>query len=296
MADVFFDGKYADREIRLRMSTSRSKIPIGKILQNQGKITQDQLNQALALQQTTSEKLGRLLIDLGVVTEREVLAAYAQQLNVAIYDPGKTIPDPAVAKVIPDNVAQRYHIAPLRRNGKKLVVAMVDPTNIFALDDVRMITQFEIEPVLATLEDIAAIRNEHSMSKDIRPMPTQGAEPDMGKDIRAVQLTTIEPDLQKDAMSTPALNQVSGNMQQTVCPPAGWRKRNPTRKSTKCSSRFIARMPRGKRTGDEDSMELAEDAPIIRMTNVLIQNAIKQGRFGYSCRTGSATRAHPLSH
>ena len=189
------------------------KIPIGKILLDRGKITQEQLKQALVLQQTTTEKLGRLLIDLGFVTERDVLAAYAQQLNVAIYDPGKTNPDPAVAKVIPDNLAQRYRLAPLRRNGSKLVVAMADPTNIFALDDLRLITGFEIEPVLATEEDIKAIRNEHSMPKDIKSMPStpdfgipedvhaMPSTPDIGvpKDTRSPHTVSLEPDLEKDS-------------------------------------------------------------------------------------------------
>ncbi len=224
------------------MSTARGvKIPIGKILLDQGKISQEQLKQALVLQQTTTEKLGRLLIDLGFVTERDVLAAYAQQLSVSIYDPGKTIPDPAVAKVIPDSLAQRYRLAPLRRNGSKLVVAMADPTNIFALDDLRMITGFEIEPVLATEEDIKAIRHEHSMPKDIHSAPSSPdyglpkdisptpASPDYGvpkdlrampagpdfgvpKDVRNPHGVSIDPDVEKDGSIGGLVNPLTNPM------------------------------------------------------------------------------------
>jgi len=245
------------------MSTARGlKIPIGKILLDQGKITQDQLKQALALQQTTTEKLGRLLIDLGFVKERDVLAAYAQQLNVPIYDPGRINPDPAVAKVIPDNLAQRYHLVPLRRNGNKLLVAMSDPTNIFALDDLRLITGFEIEPVLATLDDITAIRNEHSMPKDVRPPVAP----------------SVAPDLAKDNIGAPVLTQVPGA---SSAMPAGDVEKAQSSaeidEMLKAIQRPDAPGGGGDAAGDEDSMELAEDAPIIRMTNVLIQNAIKQG-------------------
>ncbi|HEY3416586.1 MAG TPA: hypothetical protein VGM23_06860, partial [Armatimonadota bacterium] len=98
------------------MSTTRGpKIPIGKILLEQGKITQDQLKQALAAQKNSGEKLGRLFIDLGFVTEADVLQAYAKQLGIPIFDPTQIRPDPAVAKVIPDNLIQRYNMVPLQR-------------------------------------------------------------------------------------------------------------------------------------------------------------------------------------
>ena len=278
------------------MSTARGvKIPIGRILQSHGKITEDQLKQALALQQTTTEKLGRLLIDLGFVSERDVLSAYAQQLNVAIYDPHATIPDPAVAKLIPDNLAQRYHVAPLRRNGRKLVVAMSDPTNIFAIDELRLFAQCEIEPVLATLEDIAAIRNEHSMAKDIRPMMTPTVEPDMGKDLRQITTTTIEPDMQKDSMTSPALGQVPSAVAEM--PTGGVEKAQASaeiEEMLKAIQRPDAANDPG--AGDEDTMELAEDAPIIRMTNVLIQNAIKQAASDIHVEPEPAACTHPLPH
>jgi len=127
-----------------------------------------QLRQALALQQTTAEKLRQLLVDLGFASEQDALATYAQQLDVPIYDPAKIVPDPAVRKVIPDIFAQRYQLVPLRRNGNKLLVAMVDPTNIFALDDLRLTTGFEIEPILASVDDINEIRKEYAI-QDIRP-------------------------------------------------------------------------------------------------------------------------------
>jgi len=285
------------------MSTARGiKIPIGQILLDQRKITQDQLKQALVLQQTTTEKLGRLLVDLGFVTERDVLTAFAQQLKVPIYDPGKTNPDPAVAKVVPENLAQRYHLAPLRRNGSKLVVAMVDPTNIFALDDLRLITGFEIEAVLATEEDIQAIRHEHSMPKDIHAAPSTpdyglpkdmqpapstpdaGMSKDLGslprvadfgvpKDTRQ-QTIALEPDVEKDgaggmmAMPGSGMDMQSGDPEKAA--------------STSEIDDMLKSIQRPDGAGDvaiadEDSMDLSEDAPIIRMTNVLIQNAIKQG-------------------
>ena len=240
------------------MSTARGvKIPIGKILLDQGKITPDHLKQALTLQKSTTEKLGRLLVDLGFVSETDVLSAYAQQLNVAMYDPEKTPPDPSVAKVIPEHLIQRYNLIPLRRNGTKLMVAMADPTNVFALDDLRLITGFEIEPVLATLDSITAIR---SGSADA---PATSSGSDMTSAL--ANSTVIE-----DALP-PAPTSIS------TAP-------SPEAQQEKSSNADIDRMLESIRrpdqsadSGDDDeSVEIAEDAPIIRMVNVLIQNAIKQ--------------------
>jgi type IV pilus assembly protein PilB len=230
------------------MSTARGvKIPIGKILLDQGKISPDQLKQALTLQKSTTEKLGRLLIDLGFVKEQDVLGAYAQQLNVPMYDPDKMTPDPSVAKVIPEHLIQRYNLVPLRRNGTKLVVLMADPTNVFALDDLRLITGFEVEPVLGTLDNINAIRNGGT---------TGGAGSD-----EASKITTA----------------IDGNIMPSPSADA------PTEKTTPADIDSMLEAIRrpdapGESSADQDeSIEISEDAPIIRMVNVLITNAIKQG-------------------
>ncbi len=225
------------------MSTARGvKIPIGKILLDQGKINPDQLKQALTLQKSTSEKLGRLLIDLGFVSELDVLAAYAQQLNVPMFDPAKTPPDPGVSKLIPEHLIQRYNLVPIRRNGTKLVVAMADPTNVFALDDLRLITGFEIEPVLATIESITAIRNGGA------PAAPAGAEVTTA----LADATTPAPEAQTEKSSTADIDSMLEAIRRPDTPG------DPGAES-------------------DESVEISEDAPIIRMVNVLIQNAIKQG-------------------
>jgi type IV pilus assembly protein PilB len=231
------------------MSTTRGpKIPIGKILLDQGKITQDQLKHALAMQKTTNEKLGRLLIDLNFVSERDILGAYAQQLNIPLFDPDTTTPDPAVARVIPENLVQRYNIVPLRRNGSKLLVAMQDPTNVFALDDLRLITGYEIEPLLATGDQISALR--------------QG-EPIKGESDSSTLMSAVS------------------NVTNAAGPTTGDDKGDKTGTSYDFSGMLDAiRRPDEKGDADQDEGtggEIADEAPIIRMVNVLIQNAIKEG-------------------
>jgi len=276
------------------MSTARGvKIPIGKILLDSGKITPDQLKQALTLQKSTNEKLGRLLIDLGFVSEHDVLIAYAQQLNVPIFDPEKMAPDPGVAKVIPDHLIQRYNLIPLRRNGSKLVVAMADPTNVFALDDLRLITGFEIEPMLATLEHITAIRNNGGITggeqtpagsklSGVNPkLPAQepgskisGVNPKLPGQDASSKISSVNPNL----LGGDDVSKVSGG---NALDGGALGEGDSTEKSSMADIdsmlEAIRRPDAPGETGDSDeSVEIAEDAPIIRMVNVLIQNAIKQ--------------------
>ena len=140
------------------MATPRGpKRPLGEILLNKGLITQEQLDEALKVQKNTTEQIGRILVDLGYLTERDVLRAHAEQLSIPFLEFDNVSVDEDVAKTIPQSVVQRYNAVPIRRSGNRLTVAMSDPTNVFALDDIRLITGYEIDPMLATAEDIGAL-------------------------------------------------------------------------------------------------------------------------------------------
>jgi len=130
---------------------------IGQILLEKGVISQEQLDEALNVQKNTTEQIGRILTDLGHVTERDVLRAHAEQLGIPFLELDETSVDEDVAKAIPQSVVQRYNAVPIRRSGNRLAVAMSDPSNVFALDDMRLITGYEIDPILATAEDISAL-------------------------------------------------------------------------------------------------------------------------------------------
>ena len=140
------------------MATPRGpKKPLGQILLERGLIGQEQLEEALKVQKNTTEQLGRILVELGYVSERDVLRATAEQLGIPFLELDRTTVDEDVAKAIPQSVVQRYNAVPIRKTGNRLTVAMTDPTNVFALDDIRLITGYEIDPVLATPDDISAL-------------------------------------------------------------------------------------------------------------------------------------------
>ena len=130
---------------------------IGDILLDQGLITPGQLEQALAEQAKGEKRLGRVLIDLGIVREAELVAALARQLGMTFVDLGDYQVDPTAAALLPEQVARRYRALPIGyQDDGRLLVAMADPANLFALDDIRTITGMEVQPVVATAGDIEA--------------------------------------------------------------------------------------------------------------------------------------------
>ena len=140
------------------MATPRGpKKQMDQILLEKGLITQDQLDEALRVSKNTTEQLGRVLIDLGYLQEREMLRAQAEQLGIPFLELDRISVDEDVAKAIPQSLVQRYQAVPIKRTGNRLTVAMSDPTNVFALDDIRLITGYEIDPMLAAADDISAL-------------------------------------------------------------------------------------------------------------------------------------------
>ena len=127
---------------------------LGELLIEAQKITQDQLDQALAAQKRSGERLGRVLIKQGAITEPVLLEVLVQNLGIPLVDLSATPPDKEAARLIPMSLAERHGVIPIRKKGNRLTVAMTDPTNFFAIDDLRMVTQCEIEPVMTMEADI----------------------------------------------------------------------------------------------------------------------------------------------
>lgn len=127
---------------------------LGEILINGGVISQKQLDEALTRQKGLGMKLGEALIHLGYVREDDILLTMKQQLNLPLLDINKIVVDEDVLKHLPENVARKYDVVPVEVSGDRLFVAMNDPTNYFALDDIRLAAGMLVKPVLARKNDI----------------------------------------------------------------------------------------------------------------------------------------------
>jgi type IV pilus assembly protein PilB len=125
-------------------------VRIGELLLKEKRITPEQLQEALNYQRTNGGKLGLNLIKLGYVKDEEITSLLSKQYGVPSIALAQFEIDPAVAKLVPAETAQKYQIVPLSRAGATLTIAMTDPTNVFAMDDIKFMTGYNVEPVVAS--------------------------------------------------------------------------------------------------------------------------------------------------
>jgi len=141
---------------------------LGELLLKENLINADQLKQALEHQKSTGGRLGNSLVKLGFLSDDEVTAVLSRQYGVPSINLGYFEVDPSVTKLIPMETAMKYQILPLSRVGSSLTVAMVDPTNVFAMDDIKFMTGFNIEPVVASESAInEAIKKHYGSVEDV---------------------------------------------------------------------------------------------------------------------------------
>src|ERR1700687_2091488 len=125
-------------------------VRIGDLLLKEKRITSEQLQQALNHQKAKGGKLGYNLVAMGFVKDEEITALLSKQYGVPSINLAQFEVDPAVVKLIPADTAQKYQIVPLSRAGATLTIAMTDPTNVFAMDNIKFMTGYNVEPVVAS--------------------------------------------------------------------------------------------------------------------------------------------------
>lgn len=119
-----------------------------------GLLSRDQLSPILQQQSNTGKKIGELVVEQGLVSEDQMLEVLEQQLGIPRLDLSKHYIDPEVPRLINETLARRYTLLPVKRTEDSVTVAMVDPLNIFAIDDITIATKLRVEPVIARPKDI----------------------------------------------------------------------------------------------------------------------------------------------
>ncbi len=152
---------------------------LGTMLLEEGLLTREQLDRAVAVQAETGTPLGRVLVDEGLVPEAELVKALARQIGIEYVDLTEITIDPAAAALVPEYLAQRYTVIPIGFEDDRLVVAMADPANVLAIDDLRAITGMDILPKVATRSDVEeAIKRLASFDDSVTDLAELAAERD----------------------------------------------------------------------------------------------------------------------
>src|SRR5580698_9318105 len=173
---------------------------LGEILIKENLITSEQLKQALDHQKSTGGRLGTCLMKLGFISDDEITGVLSRQYGVPSINLKYYEVDASVIKLIPQDTAIRYQIVPLSRVGSTLTIAMTDPTNVFAMDDIKFMTGFNVEPVVASETAISeaiskfygANENAEELDKVMKDLAGDEADLELAADEAEMDLASLE--------------------------------------------------------------------------------------------------------
>ncbi|HKB23467.1 MAG TPA: type II secretion system protein GspE, partial [Methylomirabilota bacterium] len=150
------------QQVKLSHPVSRR---LGDLLVADGLLTPEQLQKALAEQKGSTDKLGSILIRLGFINEEQLIGFLSRQYGVPSITLSQLVVDTEVLKLVPPAIAKKYEVLPVRRMGNSLALAMADPTNVFALDDISFMTNLQVLPLVASQSAIKKAIDRHYESK-----------------------------------------------------------------------------------------------------------------------------------
>jgi type IV pilus assembly protein PilB len=238
-------------------------VKLGELLLKENMVTPQQLQEALSHQKMNGGKLGKAFVTLGYVKDEEITSLLSRQYGVPSINLDHFEVDPAIIKIIPAETARKYQILPLSRSGATLTIAMADPTNVFAMDDIKFMTGYNVEPVVASetsLED--AIEKYYGSTRSLelrRETGGMGSMGGMGGGGGLLKDVLDSPGLTMDDMASVGLSEVDLD----------------------AMSDAEADVETVKEADDEIDLgnlsRSADAAPVVKLVNVLLVDSLKRG-------------------
>jgi type IV pilus assembly protein PilB len=216
-------------------------VRIGELLLKEKRITPEQLQQALSHQKANGGKLGFNLVQMGIVKDEDITALLSKQYGVPSINLAQFDIDVSVVKLIPAETAHKYQIIPLSRAGATLTIAMTDPTNVFAMDDIKFMTGYNVEPVVASEGAVQAAIQKYYPSPSVKSAPSVA--------VAASGASTLE-------MASRGLEE----LQATLDTGGG-----------------VEVLDELEEISAEALAKQGEEAPVVRLVNVVLMSAIQKG-------------------
>ena len=183
---------------------------LGDLLVKESIITQEKLTRALEEQKKTKARLGSCVVKLGFVSDEDITTFLSRQYGVPSINLTYFEVDPSVIKLVPEETARRYEVLPLSRVASSLTIAMVDPTNVFAMDDIKFMTGFNIEPVVASETAIQeALKKFYGSADDQLKKITEEFDDDTALEMEAEEEQISMEQLEKSADEAPVVKLVN---------------------------------------------------------------------------------------
>src|SRR4249920_456547 len=222
-------------------------VRIGELLLKEKLITAEQLQQALSQQKSNGGKLGYNLVKMGFVKDEQITSLLSKQYGVHAISLAQFKIDPTIVKLVPTETARNYQMIPLSRSGSTLTIAMTDPTNVFAMDDIKFMTGYTVEPVVASEVAITdAIEKYYPGGKGGGAAGAKGGKPGS----QPVTGSTLE-------MASRGLEELQASLG------GGADDVEVLEELQEISAEALARQ--------------GEDAPVVRLVNVVLMSAIQKG-------------------
>jgi type IV pilus assembly protein PilB len=164
---------------------------LGDLLVAESLISQEQLTKALAAQKGTTEKLGSILVRLNLLSEEQLIGFLSRQYGIPSMTLAQLDVDPDVLRVVPAAIAKKYEVLPVKRVSNTLTLAMADPTNVFALDDIAFMTNLQVLPVVASQ---AAIRRAIERNYEGQSGAATESLTELASNVTAAAVEVVEED------------------------------------------------------------------------------------------------------
>src|ERR1700731_968533 len=222
-------------------------VKIGELLLKEKLITPEQLQQALTQQKSNGGKLGYNLVKMGFVKDEQITALLSKQYGVPAINLAQFKIDLTIVKLVPPEPARQYQIIPLSRSGSSLTIAMTDPTNVFAMDDIKFMTGYTVEPVVASEVAITdAIEKYYPSGKAGAGAAGKGGKPGAAG---APSGSTLE-------MASRGLEELQASLG---------------------GADDVEVLEELQEISAEALFKQGEDAPVVRLVNVVLMSAIQKG-------------------
>ncbi|HET9315944.1 MAG TPA: ATPase, T2SS/T4P/T4SS family, partial [Vicinamibacteria bacterium] len=245
-------------------------VKLGELLLKENMVTPQQLQEALTHQKMNGGKLGKAFVSLGYVRDEEITSLLSRQYGVPSINLDHFEVDPAIIKIIPAETSRKYQILPLSRSGATLTIAMADPTNVFAMDDIKFMTGYNVEPVVASetsLDD--AIEKYYGSTRSLQLKTDGGGFGGGGGSMGAAGLKLGDAPSLREMMDGPSLSfddMASVGLSEVDIDALGQDEADVEQVKT-----------------EDDEIDLSalakstEAAPVIKLSNVLLIDALKRG-------------------
>jgi type IV pilus assembly protein PilB len=239
-------------------------VKLGDLLLKAKLITQEQLDAALKSQREEGGKLGEALVRIGALHENDITETLSQQFGVPSIDLANFEIDPGVIKIVPGDVARKYGVLPVNKTGATLTIAMGDPTNVFAMDDIKFMTGYNVEPVVASEIALRKAIEKHYgtprsvVLKEQKPAARSGYAPGQGSIDDVLQTSALTV----DDMASVGLGEI--NMDEITGIDEG-------------ADVDVLKSDEGQEIDLADIAKSTEAAPIIKVSNLILIEALKAG-------------------